>query len=165
MEMVNNMKHTLILIALILEMSASARAADFKLDIGSPVAAGVPGTGTAQVSKVKDGVFAVRTEGCADASKAQITATAEGLVNGMRQSVSLHLLPGAIPGVYVVSHEWPPQGAWVVNVSGTCANAKAGALVPIGPSGFLRDSSKFFPRSTTEAEIAASLKSLTGDSR
>jgi hypothetical protein len=155
------MKHILILIAL----TASAFAAEFKLDIGSPVAARAPGTGTAQASKVKDGVFAVRSEGCADAAKAQITATAEGLVNGMRQSLSLNLIPGGAPGVYVVSHEWPTQGAWVVNVSGTCAGARAGALVPIGPAGFLRDSSKFFPRSTTEAEIVASLKSLTGESR
>jgi hypothetical protein len=155
------MKHTLILIAL----AGSAFAGEFKLDIGSPVAAGVPGTGTPQASKVKDGVFAVRSEGCADAAKAQITATAEGLVNGTRQTLSLHLLPGAVPGVYVVSHEWPTHGAWVVNVSGSCAAAKAGALVPIRSGGFLRESAKFFPRSTTEAEIVASLKSLTGESR
>jgi hypothetical protein len=155
------MKHTLILIAL----AASAYAAGFKLDIGSPVAAGIPGTGTAQASKVKGAVFAVRSEGCADAAKAQIAATAEGLVNGMRQSLALKLLPGAARGVYVVSQEWPGQGAWVVNLSATCEGAKAGALVPIGPQGFLRDSSKFFPRSTTEAEIVAALKSLTGESR
>jgi hypothetical protein len=161
MEMVRNMKYTLILIAL----AASAYAAEFKLAIGSPVAAGIPGAGTAQASKVKGAVFAVRSEGCADAAKAQITATAEGLVSGMRQSLSLKLLPGAAPGVYIVSQEWPGQGAWVVNLSGTCNGAKAGALVPIGPSGFLRESAKFFPRSTTEAEIVASLKSLTGDSR
>jgi hypothetical protein len=161
MEMVRNMKRALILIAL----TAPVFAGDFKLSIGSPVAAGVPGNGTAQASKVKDGVFAVRSEGCADVAKAQITATAEGLVNGMRQSLSLRLLPGATQGVYVVSQEWPMQGAWVVNLTGTCDRAKAGALVPVGPRGFLRESATFFPRSTTEAEIVASLKTLTGDSR
>ena len=155
------MKHTLILIAL----AASAFAGDFKLAIGNPIAASFPGTDAPRASKVKDAVFALRTESCADPAKAQIAATAEGLVNGMRQSLTLRLLPGGSPGVYLVSHEWPAQGAWVISLNGSCDGAKAGALVPIGAQGYLRESSKFFPRSTTEAEIVAALKSLTGDSR
>jgi hypothetical protein len=159
--MVRKMKPALILIAL----SASAFAGDFKLAIGNPIAATIPGADTARASKVKGAVFAIRTEGCADPAKAQITGTAEGLVNGMRQSVALRLVPGGTPGVYVVSQEWPPQGAWVVSLNGSCEAAKAGALVPIGPQGYLRESSKFFPRSTTEADINVSLKSLIGGSR
>lgn len=167
--MVRNMKHTLILIAL----SLPAFGGDFMLAVGSPSAASLPGTTTSQggasplrVMKVaKDALFAVRTEDCADPAKAQITGAAEGLVNGARQSVALHLIPGAAPGVFIVSREWPVPGVWVVNLSGVCASAKAGALVPIGPNGFLRESSKFFPRSTTEAELEATLKSLSGGSR
>jgi hypothetical protein len=157
------MKYTLILVAL----SASAFAADFTLAIGSPVAASFPATDNSptQGRKVKDAAFAVRTENCADPAKAQITGTAEGLVNGVRQSVALRLISASGPGVYLVSREWPSQGVWVVNLSGVCAGAKAGALVPIGPNGYLRESSKFFPRSTTEAEIEASLKSLAGGAK
>ena len=157
------MKYTWILIAL----SASAFAADFTLAIGNPVAASFPGTESSptQVRKVKDAAFAVRTENCADPAKVQITGTAEGLVNGARQSVALRLIPGSGPGVYLVSRDWPPQGVWVVNLSGVCAGARAGALVPIGPAGYLRESSKFFPRSTTDAEIEASLKSLAGGAK
>jgi hypothetical protein len=55
------------------------------------------------------------------------------------------------------------EGAWVVNLKGTCANANAGAIVPIGPHGFLRESSKFFQRAASPAEIDASLKGLTAN--
>jgi hypothetical protein len=155
----------LILIAL----SPSAFGADFMLAIGSPVAASLPATQgkeTVRVSKVaKDALFAVRTEGCADPATARIEATAEGVVNGARQSAAVKLVPAAAPGVYVISRDWPDQGAWVVTLSGECAGAKAGALVPIGPGGFIRESSKFFPRFTTKAELEATLKSISGGSK
>jgi hypothetical protein len=48
----------------------------------------------------------------------------------------------------------------VVALKGTCADANAGAIVPIGPHGFIRESSKFFPRPATNPEIEASLKAL-----
>lgn len=157
------MKYILILIAL----SASAFAADFMLAIGNPIAASFPvaENSPTQVRKVKDAAFAVRPEGCADPEKAQITGTAEGLVNGGRQSVTLRLIAVSGPGVYLVSREWPSQGVWVVRLIGNCAGAKAGALVPIGPGGFIRESSKFFSRLATQAEIEASLKSLAGGAK
>jgi len=162
MEMVN-MKHTLILFA---ALAASAAAADFALSIGNPAAAMLPGTpGTPPIVKKTAAVLAVRAENCADPAKVQITATAEGQINGSRQSIDLRLFPGSTPGAYLVSRDWPAQGVWVVSLSGTCAGAKAGALVPIGPSGFLRESSKYFSRSATEAEIQAALKVLEGGNK
>jgi hypothetical protein len=160
------MKHTLILMA----FSVSAFAADFTLAIGSPVAASLPGAPTTsggapvQVRKV-DALFAVRTENCADPANALITAAAEGLVNGERQSAALRLIPGSGPGVYLVPRGWSAQGVWVVRLIGSCHEAKAGALVPIGPGGFIRESSKVFPRFATEADIEASLKSLAGGAK
>ena len=58
---------------------------------------------------------------------------------------------------------WPSEGAWLVNLRGTCApTANAGARDPHRPE---RDSSanprKFFPRPATDAEIEKSLKALT----
>lgn len=133
--------------------AALARADGFTFVVGSPVAA--------QDFAVKSAAFALRTEGCADPAKLQVSGTAEGLVNGMRRSIALRILPASRPGVYAVFQTWPPEGHWVASLKGTCGSASAGAIVPIGPRGFIRESSRLFPRLASDAEIEASLKTLT----
>jgi hypothetical protein len=140
---------------LILAASSILSAADFSLTIGSPVAAGL-------VTKVKGSALAVRLEDCENLAKSQITGTAEGIVDSVRQSVPLQLTATPSPNVYVVPQTWSTEGAWVVSLKATCVNAKAGAIVPFGRAGFIRESSKFFPRFATAAEVEASLKALTG---
>jgi hypothetical protein len=127
-------------------------AEEFTFTIGSPVAS--------QDFHFKAATFVFRTQGCADPAKSQISGTAEGLVNGARRSVALKVVAGSKPGVYAVYQSWPAEGQWVVNLKGTCANASAGAIVPVGPKGFIRESSKFFPRPATDAEIGTSLTAL-----
>ncbi len=133
-------------------------AADFSLTIGSPVAAGL-------VKKVKDSGFAVRLEQCESIAKSQITGTAEGIVNGARKSVPVQLVSTASPNVFVLPATWTDEGAWVVSLKATCADAKAGAIVPIGRGGFIRESTKVFPRFATAAEVEAALKALTGGTK
>ena len=53
----------------------------------------------------------------------------------------------------------------MVSLRGTCAGESAGAIIPMGPKGFIRESSKFFPRPATDAEIDASLKALSGGNK
>jgi hypothetical protein len=125
----------------------------FSFEIGSPVAS--------QDFRTKTSAFVFRTQGCADPAKPRIEGSAEGLVNGMRRSVVLKMTALNRPGVYAVEQNWPMEGAWVVNLKGACADANAGAVVPIGPHGFLRESSKFFQRAASPAEIDAALKALT----
>ena len=134
-------------------LSASLFAEGFTFTLGSPVAA--------QDFRAKGAAFVIRTEGCADPAKPEVSATAEGVVKGSRKSLKLTVAPMSKPGIYAVYQGWPPEGDWVVNLNGTCAEAKAGALVPIGPKGFIRESSKFFPRPATDAEIETSLRALT----
>jgi hypothetical protein len=134
-------------------VGAFAFAEGFTFTIGSPVAS--------QDFQMKSAAFVFRTEGCAEPAKSQIAGTAEGLVKGARRSVALKVVAASKPGVYAVYQNWPAEGEWVVNLKGTCANASAGALVPVGPKGFIRESSKFFPRPATEAEIDTSLKAHT----
>jgi len=134
-------------------VAALALADGFTFTIGNPVAS--------QDFVAKNAAFVFRTEGCADPTKSQINGTAEGLVKGVRRSMALKVVALSKPGVYAVNQNWPPEGAWVVNLKGMCDGANAGALVPIGPRGFLRESSKFFPRPATDAEIETSLKALT----
>jgi hypothetical protein len=130
-----------------------ARAEEFTFTIGSPVAA--------QDFRAKVAAFVFRTQGCPDPAKSQIGATAEGLVKGVRRSVALNVQAMSKPGVYAVYQTWPAEGQWVVSLKGTCGEANAGAIVPIGPKGFIRESAKFFPRAATQVEIEASLKALS----
>ena len=129
-----------------------ALAEGFTFTIGSPVAS--------QDFHAKGAAFVFRTEGCAEPAKSQVGGTAEGLVNGERRSVALKVAPMSKPGVYAVHQSWPAEGAWVVNLKGACADASTGAVVPIGPKGFIRESAKFYSRPATDAEIDTSLKAL-----
>jgi len=133
-------------------VASFASADGFTFTIGNSVAT--------QDFRLKGAAFAFRTEGCADPAKAQVTATAEGIVKGERKSLALQIVAAPKPGVYAVLQGWPPEGNWVVNLKGTCADEKAGALIPMGPKGFIRESSKFYPRPATDAEIEKSLKAL-----
>ncbi|MGA3039508.1 MAG: hypothetical protein ABSF54_01820 [Bryobacteraceae bacterium] len=133
-------------------MAALALAQEFAFTIGSPVAA--------QDFRAKGAAFVFRTQGCADPAKSQISARAEGLVKGVRRSVALKVEAMAKPGIYAVYQTWPAEGRWVVTLNGTCHDSSAGAIVPIGPKGFVRESSKFFSRPAAHVEIEASLKAL-----
>jgi hypothetical protein len=137
---------------LTLTCSQAALAEEFSLEIGSPVAAGN--------FRAKMAVLAIRSKGCAKPAKVELAGTAEGLVDGARQTVPLaRLTEMPTPGVYAVPHEWPREGVWVVNLTGRCGEAAAGALVPIGPKGLLRESSKFFARPAAKEEIEAAVQS------
>lgn len=133
-----------------------ASAAGFSLAIGPPVAAG---TGT-KVTKTKSATFAVRLEECDGLATARISGTAEGLVNGARTSAPVTLNAAASAGVYLVSQDWASEGVWVVSLTATCGNARAGAIVPMGPQGFLREGTRVLPRAATPAEVDSALKAL-----
>ncbi|MCU1337133.1 MAG: hypothetical protein JWO19_2714 [Bryobacterales bacterium] len=141
-----------------LALASCAWAADFSLAIGNPVAVALP-NGIVK----KDIGLAVRAESCADPAKAQLSGTAEGIENGVRRSVPLRVVPAATPGAYAVLHDWPPQGVWVLNLTGHCGSSTASAIVAIGTNGlFIRESSKFFPRAATAAEVESVLTNLRG---
>lgn len=129
-----------------------AWAADFSLTIGNPVAADFPAT--------KGAAMLVRMDGCGDLAKARITGTAEGLVKGSRRSVPLRLVALPRPGIHAVNREWPAEGVWVIRLNADCLAAVAGAIVPVGPQGFLRESTKLLARSPSESEVDAALKEL-----
>jgi hypothetical protein len=138
---------------LLAAVGAFALADGFTFAIGSPVAS--------QDFQAKAAAFVFRTEGCAMPAGSQIGGTAEGLVKGARRSMPLNVIAMSKPGVYAVYQSWPAEGDWVVTLKGTCATATAGAIVPIGPKGFLRESSKFLTRPATSTEVDAALHALS----
>jgi hypothetical protein len=160
-------KHILVCVGMLASTASAAAAADFSLSIGNSFAAAGPYSGPAPTGPIvkqkvsKDALFAVRLEQCPTLDRAQVTGVAEGIIGGVRKSASVIFLTAGSPGVYVATPGWSQNdGVWVVAVSATCGTAKAGALVPIGPRGFLRQSTKLLPRAATEAEIDAALKAL-----
>jgi hypothetical protein len=143
------------LAALLTALGASpAVAQDFALQVGPPVA------GNAQPAKTS--MLVVRPAGCADPARAQITATAEGIVNGARRSMPLKLSALPTSGVHAIHREWPNLGVWIVNLVGQCADKTAGAIVSMGgPNAvYHRDAVKYLPHPATPSEIEASLKAL-----
>lgn len=67
-----------------------------------------------------------------------ISGTAEGLVDGRRQSVPLEFTPTGTAGVYALRQQWPAKGQWLLAVSvddGRWANM----VVELGPDGGISD--------------------------
>ena len=147
----------------VLATSARVSAQEFTLQIALPVAGNSQST--------KNSLFVVRPGGCADPANARITATAEGVVNGARQSLPLTVSALPTPGVHTVPKDWAEKGGfWVVSLVGTCAGKTAGAIVPVERNAtnatFRRESIKQLPHRATTEEIDASLKTLmTGGRR
>jgi hypothetical protein len=157
-------KRILVCVGMLASTACAAVGADFSLSIGNSFAAAGPYSGPAPkgpAAKVKDALFAVRLEQCPTLDGAHITGVAKGIIGGVRKSAPVIFLAAGSPGVYVATPGWSQNdGVWVVAVSATCGSAMAGALVSIGPRGFLRESTQLLPRAATTAEIDAALKAL-----
>jgi hypothetical protein len=142
----------LLLCAMVIEIP---HAQQFKLTVASPVAG--------SMAQFKSAYFVVRTDGCPAPAVAQITAKAEGLAGGTRHSLTIRLGEMTQAGTYAVMGGWGPGGIWVVNLTARCKGLTAGAIVPIGPSGFTRETTRFFPRPATPAEVEDALKTLAAN--
>ena len=132
----------------------------FRLEIGPPIAAG---TGTTTPQFKKKVVLVVRPRVCDNPAAVQITGTAEGLVNGLRQSVALNLMPvDQAQGVYGVLEQWPDGGQWVLQLNGSCPSPKASAstLVPMNRSTFIREKTQVLGEPATREQVEAALAAL-----
>lgn len=135
-----------------------AFAGGFQLAVESP-AAGDP--------ELKDAVLVVRTYGCQVPADANLEATAEGVVNGKRQSQPVQLTPTST-GVYAIKRQWPSEGTWALAISGTYRGMTSSALVRLGPNGIAKSAAsekekwpavRVVHRKLTTTEIETALKS------
>jgi hypothetical protein len=140
------------LIAVVFSMAGIAAAEEFSIQVAGPLAA--------QTYQMKSSAFVFRALGCNAPAKLEVTASAEGLVQGQRRSLPLKVSPAQTAGVFGIFRQWADEGVWIVNLAGRCAAKSATALVATDAKGFIRDSSIFLPRAATEADIEASLKAL-----
>jgi len=142
------------LASLALFASSLASGQNLSLTIGNSVAG--------QDYTMKSASFVFRVNGCADLSKAQVTAVAEGIVGGARRSAPLHPVPlQSQAGVYAIPDRSNPDGKWVFVVTANCGNETAGAIVPMNGQGFVRESTQLLSHAPSPSEIEAALKADT----
>jgi hypothetical protein len=84
----------------------------------------------------RDAFLTVRTYHHGELMAKTVTGTAEGVVNGKRQSVRLDIREGSQTGMYVVRWQPPAVGRWVLVInSGNQGITDATAVVEISPTG------------------------------
>jgi hypothetical protein len=108
----------------------------------------------------KNAVVVARVTECKSPEKTLVTATAEGIVNGKRQTVPLQLIHLSTPGVYAVSPGFANDGAWAVKLVVTnpdYGKYVTSALVPAGGAPFRKESVRQFYNIPTEQDITAVL--------
>ncbi len=84
----------------------------------------------------RDGFLTVRTYHHGDPLARTVTGTAEGVVNGKRETMRLDIRPGSQAGTYVVRWQRPASGRWVLVINtGEKGKVDASAVVEISPTG------------------------------
>src|SRR5260370_933178 len=96
-------------VLLALASAAGVFAGGFQLAVEAPDAGN---------ASMKDAALIVRTFGCHQPADANVTVTAEGIVDGRRQSAPVDLKADA-KGVYSIHQQWPEEGKWVLVLTGT----------------------------------------------
>jgi hypothetical protein len=64
----------------------------------------------------KDGRYTVRTYACSDPANLHVTAWAEGLVDGKRQTVPIKIEMTRQKGVYQFKRTWTENGTWAIRM-------------------------------------------------
>ena len=87
-----------------------------------------------EAGKGSDAHILVRTYRCNEPERAQVSAAAEGIVDGQRVSRDLTLRT-VRRGVYALNQTWPQQGRWVLALYGRYEGQKASTLVTLDRAG------------------------------
>jgi hypothetical protein len=135
---------------LILACAGQLLAGGFFLQLGNPEA-------NAEARKL-GAVVVIKAAGCHDPAKAQVTATAIGVVNGQRRTIPLEVkaLPG--PGEFAIARQWPAEGKWVIQLVGRNEEMFTNTLIAAGPDGVDRLHAKFNMKAFASSDVEAMLQ-------
>lgn len=64
----------------------------------------------------RDGRYVVRTYACSNPAAIQVTAWAEGLLEGKRQTLPIKIERTKQKGVYQFARTWPEKGTWAIRM-------------------------------------------------
>ena len=139
--------------AAVLGLVGQLFAGGFYLQLGNPEAN--------PEARKASAVLTIKATGCGEPAKAQITASAIGVIDGRRQEIALKLTPLSEPGVYALARQWPNEGRWVIQLRGSeqinGTPAFTNTLISAGPDGIdryhARSDMKQFPPDAIEAML------------
>lgn len=105
-------------------------------------------------------VLLARTTACHSPGETKIVATAEGVVNGTRKSLPLTVIPLSPDGTFGVTHEWPAEGTWAIQLVATnpeYQNYATSVLIPVRHDSVQFPAAKHYYHAPTAAEVASAL--------
>jgi len=105
-------------------------------------------------------VLVARITACHSPEKTTVTATAEGVLNGARQSIPLHVISLSTAGTFAVRREWPSQGTWAIKMVATNPDYKdyaTSVVVPFRSESAQWSLAKHYFHAPTDAEIHLAL--------
>jgi hypothetical protein len=105
-------------------------------------------------------VLVARTTACHSPGKTTVSATAEGMLNGARQTIPLKVISLSTPGTFAVAREWPHQGTWVIKMIATNPEYKdyaTGVVVPVRNGSVQLAVAKHYFHAPSDAEVSAAL--------
>ena len=114
-------------LVLLYALAPTSQAGGFYLEIERPSSAD---------PAMKDVVIVARPYGCHKPEDAQLTATAEGIVNGKRVSVPVHFTQSS-KGVFTLKKQWAADGVWVLAINAEYNKVIRGVVVELGAKGNL----------------------------
>lgn len=118
-------------------LSITALALTLPLAASKPAASGPPWISLEMPANPLDqttrgAALVIRTYRHDQPEATPLTGTAEGVVQGIRQSIPLRFIATGRPGVFRVDQSWPDEGAWVLAVS---TGERVHLVVELGPDG------------------------------
>lgn len=124
----------------------------FFLELGTPLASQEP--------KAKGAVVLARFMGCHEPEKGVLTATAEGIVKGKRETVTLKPVAMDKAGLFAIHRQWPAEGKWVLRLVGKHPGIEVTTttLVRVTADGFERGSVVMKPGELGRDAVEAMLR-------
>jgi hypothetical protein len=105
-------------------------------------------------------VLVARITACHSPEKTTVSATAEGVVDGKRQSIPLKVISLSTAGTFAVTREWPEQGTWAIKMVATNPDYKdyaTSVVVPVHKDEVQLSVAKYYFHAPSNAEVSLAL--------
>jgi hypothetical protein len=105
-------------------------------------------------------VLVARITACHSPEKTTVSATAEGVVDGVRTSLPLKVISLSTAGSFAVAREWPDKGRWAIKMVATNPDYKdyaTSVVVPIRSDSAQLSAAKHYSHAPVDADVLLAL--------